>query len=109
MRKARKAVDAKRLEDMPNVGHAIAEDLRGIGITAPMQLQGKDPVALYLQLCKLTDQRHDPCVLDTFIAAVAFVEHDDVRPWWSFTSQRKQDWPAVEARLPVALRRCRVS
>lgn len=104
MRKARKAVDAKRLEDMPNVGHAIAEDLRAIGITAPMQLHGKDPATLYLRLCERTGQRHDPCVLDTFIAAVAFVERDDARPWWSFTAQRKQDWASVEAQLPAELR-----
>lgn len=105
MRKARKAVDAKRLEDMPNIGHAVAGDLRALGIDRPMQLREQDPVALYLRLCQLTGQRHDPCLLDTFIAAVAFVEHDDLRPWWAFTPQRKQEWAAVEARLPVALRR----
>lgn len=105
MRKAHKAIDAKRLEDMPNIGHAVAADLRVLGIDQPMQLRGQDPAALYLRLCRLTGQRHDPCLLDTFIAAVAFVEHDDARPWWAFTPQRKQEWAAVEARLPVALRR----
>jgi hypothetical protein len=105
MPKATRAADARRLTDIPNIGPAMAGDLRLLGIDAPPDLHGQDPVALYLRLCRLTEARHDPCVLDTLMAAVAFVEHDDARPWWAFTEQRKQGWAAVEAALPARLRR----
>ena len=36
-----------RLEDIPNVGPAVAADLRQLGITAPAELRGRDPYALY--------------------------------------------------------------
>lgn len=105
MAKARTLAQARRLEDVPNIGPAIADDLRALGIDTPAGLRGKDATGLYLQLCKLTGLRQDPCVLDTFIAAVAFADNDDARPWWAFTERRKRDWPAVEARLPATLRR----
>lgn len=107
MAKARTLAQAHRLEDVPNVGPAMADDLRALGIATPADLRGKDATGLYLRLCELTGLRQDPCVLDTFVAAVAFADHDDARPWWAFTDQRKRDWPAVEARLPAGLRRGR--
>ena len=103
--KAATAAGAKRLVDIPNVGPSIADDLRALGIQHPLQLRGQDPLVLYLRLCELSRARHDPCLLDTFMAAVAFIDHDDVRPWWAFTAQRKLNWPAVERRLPAALRK----
>lgn len=105
MPKATRAAEARHLTDIPNIGPAMAGDLRLLGIESPMQLDGQDPVALYLRLCRLTEVRHDPCVLDTLMAAVAFIERDDARPWWAFTEARKRDWPAVEAQLPHRLRR----
>ena len=78
------------LEDLPNVGRAIAADLRAIGIRAPRELKGRDPYALYDALNRATGTRHDPCVLDTFIAAVRYVEGAPARPWWKYTAQRKR-------------------
>ncbi len=78
------------LEDLPNVGRAIAADLRAIGIRAPRDLKGRDPYALYDTLNRATGARHDPCVLDTFIAAVRYVEGAPARPWWKYTAQRKR-------------------
>ena len=66
--------DVADLEDIPNVGPRIAADLRQLGITAPGDLAGRDPYAMYDDLCRTTGQRHDPCLLDTFIAAVRFME-----------------------------------
>ena len=80
----------KRLEDVPNVGKAIAADLRYLGIEAPSDLQGKDPYELYDTLCARTGVRHDPCLLDTFIAAVRYVEGGPKLPWWAFTAERKR-------------------
>lgn len=105
MPKAPTADAARQLTDIPNIGPSLADDLRALGIERAVQLRGKDPVELYLRLCRLTQARQDPCVLDTFMAAVAFADHDDGRPWWAFTAQRKADWDAVEARLPPGLRR----
>jgi hypothetical protein len=78
------------LEDLPNVGKAVAADLRLIGIRTPRALAGRDPYALYAALNRKTGTRHDPCVLDTFIAAVRFVDGAPARPWWHYTAERKR-------------------
>ena len=79
-----------RLEQIPNIGPAIAADLRQLGITVPAELIGRDAYAMYEDLCRLTGQRHDPCVLDTFIAAVRFMEGEPKKPWWKYTAERKK-------------------
>lgn len=84
------AVKLAALEDLPNVGTATAADLRSIGIARPSQLKRKDPYALYNCLNRVTGQRHDPCVLDTFIAVVRFVEGGPAKPWWAYTAERKR-------------------
>ena len=86
--KAREGVE--RLEDVPNIGQRISEDFRRLGIVSPMQLAGRDPYQLYNELCRVTRRRHDPCVLDTFIAAVRYMEGGPNRPWWHFTAERKR-------------------
>jgi hypothetical protein len=86
----RKSRDIASLKDIPNVGPSIAADLRRLGIDAPADLPGRDPYAMYDDLCRITGQRHDPCVLDTFIAAVRFMEGGPKRPWWAFTAERKR-------------------
>jgi hypothetical protein len=86
--------DIIRLEDIPNVGPAIAADFRRLGITTPADLVGRDPYALYEELCRVTGVRHDPCVLDTFIAAVRYMEGAPKRPWWKYTAERKRELAA---------------
>jgi hypothetical protein len=83
--------DIARLEDIPNVGPAVAADLRQLGITTPSALSGRDPYALYDDLCRLTGQRHGPCLLDTFIAAVRYMEGGPKQPWWKYTAERKRE------------------
>jgi hypothetical protein len=78
------------LEDLPNVGKSIAADLRRIGVRAPHELAGRNPYVLYDALNRVTGARHDPCVLDTFIAAVRFVDGAPARPWWKYTAERKR-------------------
>src|SRR2546423_204094 len=89
--------DVARLEAIPNVGPAIAADLRQLGITTPSDLPGRDPYAMYDDLCRITGQRHDPCLLDTFIAAVRYMEGSPKKPWWKYTSERKRAMAALEA------------
>lgn len=79
-----------RLEQLPNIGMAMAEDLRLLGIEHPDQLIGQDPLQLWRGLEQKTGQRHDPCVLDTFMAVIHFMEGGEARPWWSFTAERKR-------------------
>lgn len=47
MKKTKRASEAAILEQIPNVGKAVAQDLRNIGITRPDQLKGKDGLKLY--------------------------------------------------------------
>ena len=93
------AQDVAALEDIPNVGPAVAADLRRLGITAPADLLGRDPYALYEGLWEKTGQRHDPCLLDTFIAAVRFMAGGPKKPWWAYTAERKR---RLAARRPPA-------
>ncbi len=93
MAKAKKSTEALKLEDIPNVGKAVAEDLRAIGIQRPDQLKGKDGLKLYYKLNKVTGVRHDPCMADTFMAAVDFMNGGKARPWWDFTAERKKLMP----------------
>jgi hypothetical protein len=87
--KAATADECATLEQLPNIGPALAADLRLIGIHEPRALRGKDAFVLYQKLCAATGQRQDPCVLDTFMAAVDFMRGAPAAPWWNYTAQRK--------------------
>ena len=87
--KARHAGECQTLEQLPNIGPALAADLRLIGIRTPAELRGKDAFVLYQKLCAATGQRQDPCVLDTFMAATDFMRGAPAAPWWKYTPQRK--------------------
>jgi len=78
------------LEDLPNVGKAVAADLRSIGIRKPGELVGQDPFAMYEKLGQVMGVRHDPCMLDVLISVVRFMEGGPPLPWWAFTAERKR-------------------
>jgi hypothetical protein len=78
-----------RLEQIPNIGPSLAEDLRLVGVSHPQDLIGRDPYEMYEELCQKTGERHDPCVIDVFISVVRFMEGEPERPWWAYTSERK--------------------
>lgn len=82
--------NVRQLTDLPNVGKAFAGDLHLLGIHSPAQLTGADPFALYERLCRLTGQRQDPCVIDTFMSITDFMNGQPPRPWWEFTAARKK-------------------
>ncbi len=82
------------LEQIPNVGPAIADDLRLIGISSPQDLSGKDPYTMHDDLCRTTGVRHDLCELDVFIAAVRFMAGEPSKPWWKYTAERKRELAA---------------
>jgi hypothetical protein len=95
MKKARIAADVRQLRDLPNIGPAMVGDFLLLGIARPDQLAGRDPHALCLRLCELTGARHDPCVLDTLISAVRFMEGAPPHPWWHYTAERKSRYPGI--------------
>jgi len=79
-----------RLDELPNIGKAMASDLQLISIDHPRELIGKDPFELYEELCTKTGKRHDPCVIDVFMSVIHFMEGGAPLPWWSFTDERKK-------------------
>ena len=103
MNKKPRRIDVTVLEDLPNVGPAIAADFVRLGIRTPRALAGRDPYALYDELNRVTGTRHDPCVLDTFIAAVRFVDGAPARPWWKYTAERKRTLAQRTARATSPL------
>jgi hypothetical protein len=80
----------KSLQTIPNIGPSLAQDLYDLGYREPQDLKKQDPVAMYKKLCAQTGERQDPCVLDTFMAAVDFAETGKPRKWWEFTAARKE-------------------
>jgi hypothetical protein len=80
----------KELSDLPNVGKAIAKDLRLLGIREPGQLAGLCPFEMHKRLCQKTGHRHDPCLIDVFMSITRFIDGEAPRPWWEFTELRKQ-------------------
>lgn len=93
--KARCAADCQALEQLPNIGPALAADLRAIGIRHPRELAARDAFALYRALCERTGRRQDPCVLDTFMAVTDFMRGAPAAPWWAYTARRKAAYGAV--------------
>jgi hypothetical protein len=73
-----------------NIGPAMRRDLALLGIGSVAQLARRDPQRLYRRLERLTGRRQDPCVLDTFAAAIHQARTGEALPWWQFSRQRKQ-------------------
>ncbi len=75
-----------------------AEDLWQLGYSAPGELAGEHPYAMYLAYSSLVGELIDRCVEDVFRCAVAQVELPhlpaDALNWWAWTPYRG------EQRLP---------
>lgn len=82
--------NVRKLEDLPNIGKAMAARLCLIGINTPEQLRDCDAYELYVMLCEKTGQRQDPCVIDVFLSIVHFMRSGEALPWWAFTAGRKK-------------------
>jgi hypothetical protein len=85
--------EERKLRDFVSVGPAIAADFALLGIHSVAELAKHEPEALYKRLCRKTGKRQDPCVLDTFCAAVAQAR-DPKLPlekckWWYWSAVRK--------------------
>lgn len=95
MAKATCAAEAHQLTDIPNIGKAMAADLVGLGLPTPAHVKAMDPFKTYDRLRDAQGRLHDPCVLDTFMAATDFMRGAPRKPWWAYTAERKARFGAV--------------
>ena len=78
------------LFELRNIGKAMLLDFKILGITTVPQLAQQNADELYTRLSVLTGARHDPCVHDTFAAAIHQAKTDEALNWWAFTPFRKE-------------------
>ncbi|WP_438865192.1 helix-hairpin-helix domain-containing protein [Neptunicella sp.] len=83
----------QRFQDIPNIGPAMERDFIQLGLTQPTDLIGQDPYQLYQQMSTLSGVRQDPCVLDTYMAAIDYMQGGSAKKWWEFTAERKKRFP----------------
>lgn len=79
---------ADELLALRNIGPAMRRDFALLGIRSVRQLARCNPQSLYRKLEQLTGSRQDPCVLDTFTAAVHQARTGEALPWWHFSRLR---------------------
>lgn len=91
----------KHFQTLVNIGPATAQDLIDLGFRQLEELGEQDPLEMYKRLCSLTGVRHDPCVLDVFMATVHNVRTGERRVWWEFTSERKMRYRGSALTWPV--------
>ena len=78
------------LQTLKNIGPAMARDLALLGVDSIQDLATKDADLLYLELGSISGARPDPCVHDTFVAAIHQARTGEALPWWEFTPARKE-------------------
>jgi hypothetical protein len=83
----------RQLRDLISIGPAMLHDFDLLGIRSINQLAKQDPRKMYARLERLTGQHQDPCVLDTFQAAVAQARNPRLPAeqcqWWYWSRKRK--------------------
>ena len=93
--KARTAAEVKKFTDIPNIGPAMVRDFEQLGLKMPKDLKRKDAFRLYEKMCQISGTRQDPYVLDTYMAAIDFMNGAPARPWWHYTKTRKKEHPTL--------------
>jgi len=83
----------RRLQDLISVGPAMLRDFDQLGVHTVPQLAKQHPKKMCARLERLTGRRLDPCVLDTFEAAVAQARNPRLSAekcqWWYWSRKRK--------------------
>lgn len=84
---------ARQLADLIGIGPAMLGDFDLLGIHSVTQLAKHEPRKMYERLNRKTGQRQDPCVLDTFSAAVAQARNPRLPAeqcqWWYWSRKRQ--------------------
>jgi len=78
------------LGELRNIGKAMLKDFALLNISSVKQLSRCNADKLYARIQALTDSRHDPCVWDTYAAAIHQAKTGEALPWWDFTKVRKE-------------------
>jgi len=85
---------SRELSDLVGIGPAMLRDFQLLGVNTVAQLAREEPAELYERLIQITGERHDPCVLDTFTAAIEQARNPDLPPaqrnWWYWSRERKR-------------------
>src|SRR5438046_5776627 len=83
----------QQLGDLISIGPAMLRDFELLRIRSVAQLARQNPQNMYAKLNRLSGQRQDPCVLDTFCAAVAQAKNPRLPAeqceWWYWSRKRK--------------------
>lgn len=83
----------RQLGELISIGPAMLRDFAELRIRSVAQLSRQDPKRMYERLNRLRGQRQDPCVLDTFCAAVAQAKNHRLPAekcqWWYWSRRRK--------------------
>jgi hypothetical protein len=77
------------LSGLRNIGKAMRQDFELLGIKSVQQLSRCNADTLYAKIQSPTTTRHDPCVWDTYAAAIHQAKTGEALPWWEFTKVRK--------------------
>jgi hypothetical protein len=92
----------RQLADLISIGPAMVRDFELLGIRSVAQLAKQNPQRMYGRLNRVTGQRQDPCVLDTFCAAVAQAQNPRLPAeqcqWWYWSGKRKKQDKAKDAK-----------
>jgi Pathogenicity locus len=84
---------SRSLHDLISIGPAMLRDFEMLGIRSVSQLAKQEPAKMYARLERLTRTHQDPCVLDTFHAAVAQARNPRLPAeqckWWYWSRKRK--------------------
>lgn len=83
-------VEAQALSELRNIGKAMLQDFQLLGIGSVAELAKQEADELYVRLSRITGSRQDPCVHDTFAAAIHQAKTGEALDWWAFTPIRKQ-------------------
>lgn len=88
MNKQDHALAFKKLQTIPGVGKAIAQDLYDLGYRSVSDLQNENPEEMYDRACILQQAKIDRCLLYVFRCAVYFASHTRHAPeklkWWNW-------------------------
>jgi Pathogenicity locus len=88
-----KRKESRALRDLISIGPAMVRDLKLLGVVSVDALARQSPENLYKKLCRITGERQDICVLDTFRAGVAQARNPrlpaDRCQWWYWSRRRK--------------------
>jgi hypothetical protein len=88
------AVRTRKLGDLISIGPAMLRDFELLRIRSVAELARQNPQRMFEKMERATGQRQDPCVLDTFCAAVAQAKNPRLAAekcqWWWWSRERKK-------------------